>query len=104
VRAGAALDARDVLAAMEAGDQTARRIWDETCYFLAVCAVNLRHLLNPELIVLAGGLINAGPRLLQPTQAHFERLSWRLAPDAPRLALATLGPDAGLVGAALLAR
>lgn len=101
---GEALDARDVLAAMDAGDRTAGRIWDETCYFLAVCAVNLRHLLNPELIVLAGGLINAGPRLLQPTQAHFERLSWRLAPDAPRLALATLGPDAGLVGAALLAR
>lgn len=104
VRRGEALDARDVLAAIKAGDQTAARIWDETCYYLAVCAVNLRHLLNPELIVLAGGLINAGPRLLQPTQAHFERLSWRLAPDAPRLALATLGPDAGLVGAALLAR
>lgn len=104
VRRGEALDARDVLAAMAAGDQTAGRIWDETCCYLAICAVNLRHLLNPELIVLAGGLINAGPRLLQPTQAHFERLSWRLAPDAPRLALATLGPDAGLVGAALLAR
>ncbi len=98
------LDARDVLAAMDQGDALAALIWDETCYYVALGIVNLRHLINPELVVLAGGLINAGERLLQPVQAHFERLSWKIAPDAPRIALATLGTDAGTIGAALLAR
>jgi glucokinase len=92
------------LRAIDAGDTLAARIWDEACYFLALAAVNLRHLLNPELIVLSGGLINAGPRLLDRLQAHFERLSWHIAPDAPRIAFATLGTDAGTIGAAALAR
>jgi glucokinase len=104
VLAGVALDARDVLAAMNQGDELATRIWDETCYYLALGIVNLRHVINPELVVLAGGLIHAGARLLQPVQAYFERLSWKIAPDAPRIALATLGTDAGTIGAALLAR
>jgi glucokinase len=104
VLAHAELDARDVLAAIDQGDVLAARIWDETCYYLSLGIVNLRHLINPELVVLAGGLINAGQRLLEPVQRHFERLSWKIAPDAPRIALATLGTDAGTIGAALLAR
>ena len=104
VLAGEPFDARDVLAAIDRGDALAARIWDETCFYLAVSVVNLRHLLNPELVVFAGGLTNAGARLLEPTQAHFDRLSWKIAPDAPQIALATLGTDAGTIGAALLAR
>jgi glucokinase len=104
VQANEAFDARHVLAAADAGDALAVRIWDETCEYLALAIVNLRHLLNPELVVLAGGLINAGARLLEPIRAHFERLSWKIAPDAPRIALATLGESAGTIGAAALAR
>jgi glucokinase len=103
VLAGTPFDARDVLAAVDAGDALAARIWDETCFYLALAAVNLRHLFNPELVVFAGGLINAGPRLLTPVQQHFERMSWNIAPDAPRIAFATLGTDAGTIGAAALA-
>lgn len=101
---GEPFDARDVLAAMEQGDALALRIWDETCYYLALSVVNAQHVLNPELVVFAGGLINAGPRLLNPVREHFNRLSWKIAPDAPKIALATLGTDAGTIGAAMLAR
>ncbi len=100
---GAAFDARDVLEAVGAGDVLARRIWDETCFYLALCIVNVQHFLNPELVVFAGGLINAGARLLEPIEMQFEQLSWRIAPDRPRIALATLGTDAGTIGAAALA-
>ncbi len=103
VEADEPFDARDVVAAMEAGDATAAKIWDEACRCLALTVVNLQHLLNPELVVFAGGLINAGPRLMDPVQAHFARLGWKIAPDQPRLALAKLGTDAGTIGAALLA-
>ncbi len=98
------LDARDVLAARNAGDALAQRIWDETCYYLAVAAVNLQHLLNPQLIVLAGGLINAGAELLDPVRKHFDEQSWKIAPDAPQIEFAKLGTDAGTIGAAALAR
>jgi glucokinase len=104
VTAGTPFDARDVVAALERGDRLAARIWDETCAYLALSVVNIQHLLNPELVVFAGGLINAGARLLDPIGRHFERLSWKIAPDAPRIAFATLGTDAGTIGAAALAR
>lgn len=97
-------DARDVLEARARGDALASRIWDETCNYLALGIVLLQHIINPELVVFAGGLINAGEQLLKPVQAHFERLTWRIAPDTPRIALATLGTDAGTIGAAALAR
>ncbi len=97
------LDARAVLAARNDGDALAARIWDETCYYLALGIVALQHVINPELVVLAGGLINAGEDLLAVTQRHFDELRWKIAPDEPRLALAELGTDAGAVGAAMLA-
>jgi glucokinase len=108
-RAGAAEapagpDAEEVLRRGESGDARAARIWDEACRYLAVACVNIQHLFNVQRIVLAGGLIQAGERLLDPLRRHFERLTWRIAPDHPQIALATLGNDAGLVGAAALAR
>lgn len=100
----AAITAVEVERAAAAGDALAGRIWDQTCRWLAIACVNLQHILNPELIVLAGGLSGAGEHLLAGVRAHFERLSWRIAPDAPRIELAQLGPDAGAIGAAALAR
>lgn len=104
IKAHDAVDARDVLAAIDAGDALAARVWDELCFYLAVATVNVQHSFNPQRVVLAGGLINAGARLLDPVRRHFGALAWRIAPDAPEITLASLGPDAGVIGAAMLAR
>ncbi len=101
---GAPSTAEDVQRAMEAGDADATRVWDEACRVLALGCVNLQHLVNPQLVVLAGGLINAGAALLEPVRRHFDELSWRIAPDRPAIELARLGGNAGLIGAASLAR
>jgi glucokinase len=103
VEAGEAFDARDVLGARLQGDALAARIWDETCLHLAVAVVNMQHIINPELVVFAGGLSKAGDTLLEPVREHFDRLVWKLAPDQPQIALATLGAEAGTIGAAALA-
>jgi glucokinase len=95
--------APEVLAAAEAGDGLAARVWRETVEALALGCVNVQHLLNPELIVLAGGLIAAGDALLRPLREAFSRATWRIAPDQPRIEPATLGGDAGVIGAAALA-
>lgn len=104
VHRGDAITSQDVLSTCQAGCSTARRIWDEACWHLAVMCVNLQHILNPERILLAGGLINAGAPLLSGIQSYFAALNWSVAKDQPELAFATLGGDAGIIGAAALAR
>lgn len=101
---GDEINAALVQQAMENGCGTAARVWDETCRYLALTCVNVQHVLNPQVVVLAGGLINAGDVLLAPVLRHFERLTWKMAPDSPRIELAVLGGDAGVIGAAALAR
>ncbi|MFH1745769.1 MAG: ROK family protein [Planctomycetota bacterium] len=97
-------DARDVIKAADSGDQLARRIWDETCRYLALGCINIEHLFNPELVVLAGGMINAGQRLLDPVREHFSHHRWKITRAMPEIVPATLGNDAGIIGAAILAR
>lgn len=100
----AQLDSGSVVKASQAGDELAVRIWSETCRYLALACVNMQHILNPKTIILAGGLINAGDALLDPVRTEFRRLTWKMAEDVPDIRLATLGGDAGVIGAALLAR
>lgn len=104
VRRGVAVDSADVLAARNGGDALAARIWGEMTQFLGIACVNLQHILNPELIVLGGGLVNAGADLLEPVRQQFGRFQWRMCPDFPRIELATRGEQAAVFGAAALAR
>ncbi len=104
VRENQPLKPEQIVAAAQAGDALAARIWDETCRYLAVACVNLMRLLDVECIALGGGVANAGERLIEPTLAHYKRLDWKMTEDRPLLRIASLGEDAGIVGAALLAR
>ncbi len=101
---GEEIDSQIVAQAAREGDRLAQRIWDEACRYLAVACVGLQHLLNPQVLVLAGGLIAAGDQLLLPVREHFRRQSWKIAQDSPDIELATLAGDAGVIGAAALAR
>ena len=104
VRAGGEVDALAVQRAMEAGDALATRIWDETCYYLALGCITIERMLAPDLIVLAGGLIGAGDLLLRPVQEYYEKLRWRLTKRVTGIAFSTLGGQAGIIGAAMVAR
>lgn len=98
--AGDPVTAEHVAQAARDGDALAARIWDETAYYLAIACVNVQHFLNARRILFAGGMAAAGDQLLSPIQTHFDRLTWNLAPDQPELCLASLGNDAGFIGAA----
>lgn len=104
IEAGRTPGAREVLAAASAGDEPAARIWDETCYYLALGCITIEHLISPQRIVLSGGLTNAGKHLLEPVRAHFARLRWHLTQPSVEIVLSTLGTEAGIIGAAALAR
>ena len=62
-------------------------------------------LFDPACVVIGGGVIDAGEILLEPTRAALERyMPFSGKHPSPRIVAATLGNDAGLVGAASLAR
>ena len=71
--------------------------------WLGVGAANLVAALDPEMVVIGGGVSAAGDRLLDPARAALLRTlvgaAHRIVPD---LVAAQLGPRAGMIGAALL--
>lgn len=97
---GELLMAEHIVEAAKAGDALAAQVWDEACYYLAVATVIMQHVTNPQRVVLAGGLIAAGDFLLDPIRKHAAKLTWNLLNDLPEICFATLGNDAGVIGAA----
>ncbi len=97
---GRELNSEDVANAAKAGDPVAAQVWNEACYYLAVACVTMQHISNPQVIVMAGGLIAQGDFLLNPIKGYFQAMTWKLLNDYPQITLATLGNDAGFIGAA----
>lgn len=95
---------KTVTHAAQAGDDFAVEILARTGFWLGVGIASLVNALDPEVVVVGGGAMEAGELLLGPARAAFaDRLLGRAhRPLAPVVA-ATLADDAGLVGAALLA-
>ena len=96
------LEARHVLEAAADGDADAQALVDESAIALAVACINIARLVDPHVIVLAGGL--ATPALLAPTLAAFKARAWAILPSHTPIVLAAAGADAGVVGAAAAAR
>jgi glucokinase len=91
----------EVVARMEAGDQLAREVWHEGVAALARGLDAATTLLDPEIIVLGGGLARAGSRLADDVRAGLaDRLTFQ---PVPEVTTAQLGDEAGGLGAALLA-
>jgi len=85
------------------GDAWCQHVWDETCFYLAIACINLQHTFNPAKVILGGGLACAGKQLLDGVRNQFSVMSWSLHDDYPEIQLASLGYDAGVIGAAGLA-
>jgi glucokinase len=93
------LTAADIITS---ADPHARRIVDEAIHALAFALTTTTMLLDPALIVLGGGLAEAGETLLDPLRrALAARIAWR---PPPRVVKAALGTSAGRLGAAIAAR
>ncbi len=86
--------------ARKAGDKLAAEIWDKAVYYLALGCVNVCRILDPDRIVLTGGMTRAGEDLFAPLRDHFFRLHWSLTKPKTEVSLASLGSDAGSIGAA----
>ena len=94
------IDAKDINEARAGGDAFAAEAWDQTARYLALGCVSLARIFDPDKIVLTGGMAKAGLDLIDPVRAHFSDLHWAMTEIKTEVAIATLGSDAGSIGAA----
>lgn len=95
------LSARDVFDADSAGDLLAARVVDETADLLGLGIANIVSLLNPEIVVLGGGIgAQRGERLIPRIREVVRRWAQPVSAESVVIASSTLGTDGGLLGAA----
>jgi glucokinase len=101
--AGETIDGKAVTEAALAGDAAARSVFDLVGTRLGVALTSFANIFEPEVFVIGGGAIAAGDLLLDPARRALEQ---RALPPMKRIpvAAAELGPDAGMIGAAAMAR
>jgi glucokinase len=86
------------------GDPVARDAIGEIGRRLGVGLVSLVNIFNPQVVVIGGGVVAAGDLLLDPARAVVAERALLPGRDAVRIEVARFGPEAGLIGAALMAR
>jgi len=94
---------RIVQAAVEE-DELAQSVLRETCVFLGAAVASVINLLNVERVVIGGGVMAAGELMLGPIREEARQRTMPLAYQCCRIVAAELGPEAGIIGAAMLAR
>ena len=90
----------DLLAAAAAGDAEAARVWEDSVRALAAALASLINVLDPETVILGGGIAEAGEALTAPLAAALDRCEWRPLGRAVPVVRARLGANAGAFGAA----
>jgi glucokinase len=100
---GVDLDGLAVTEVALAGDETAIGVFDLIGGRLGVACSSFANIFQPDAIVVGGGVIKAGDLLLDPARKELRARALRPMNETPILE-ATLGNDAGMIGAAALAR
>jgi glucokinase len=98
------LSARDVFAAYEAGDILAARVMRDAIEYWGAACANLVSLLNPEKIIIGGGVFGPAAKFLDAIAAEARRWGQPVATGQVTFEASRLGGDAALYGAAVLAR
>jgi glucokinase len=93
------ITAQTVYEASKRGDALAREVVRETARFLGAGVSNLLNIFNPDVVVLAGGVTQAGDALFEPLRAEVRRRAFKPAVDACRIVPGALPLSAGVVGA-----
>lgn len=96
----AEVTAQTVYEAAEDGDRVALEVVDDTAHFLGIGIANLINILNPEMVVVCGGVTRAGEKLFIPLRREVARRAFRPAVEACRIVPGTLPGTAGVYGAA----
>ena len=96
------IEAKTVFDATHAGDPLAVKVYHQYIDYLAQAIGSVVNLLDPEVIVLGGGVSKAGSFLLDPLTTEYKKYVLFNDQPLPPLKLAVLGAEAGIIGAAML--
>jgi len=94
------LTARDISEAALAGDEAACENIEMTGFYLGVAIANILHILNPEYVVMSGGVSAAGDLLMNPIMKTLQERSIPASRKGVKICWTALGDDAGVLGAA----
>lgn len=97
LRGAEPLTAREVFDAAKAGDALARSVADEVCALLGRAAATVCNVVDPEAVLIGGGMSRAGQILLDGMAESFRASAFHACRNTPIL-LASLGNDAGIYG------
>ncbi len=96
-------DGRTAFDGMRQGDETAKKVVDTYCEYVACGLTNIVNTFQPEVICIGGGISNEGETLLAPIREYVKK--YRYSQDfteQTQIKTAKLGNDAGIIGAAAL--
>ncbi|GAB2023529.1 ROK family glucokinase [Pseudolactococcus yaeyamensis] len=100
---GDAVTSKDIFIAAEAGDKFADSVVEQVSQYLGLAAGNLGNTLNPDSIVIGGGVSAAGEFLRERVEKYFNLYTFPQVRNSTKIKIAKLGNDAGIIGAASLA-
>lgn len=89
-----------LVAAHLAGDAEATRVWLESVRALACAIGSFANILDPEAVIIGGGIARSGAALIEPLQRFLDEVEWRPGGGRVKLLPAALGELAGAYGAA----
>ena len=91
---------RDLLGAADAGDAEAATVWAQSVRALACAIASFINILDPEVVIVGGGITEAGDRLWRPLALEMDQVEWRPGGHRVPIVRAELGGWAGAYGAA----
>ncbi|MCB1224939.1 MAG: ROK family protein [Verrucomicrobiales bacterium] len=98
--AGRYATTEELVAAVQAGDEEAAKVWRQSVRALAVGIASLVNVLDPERVIVGGGIASgASEALLRPLKEELRSCEWRLMDRSVPILPATAGSYAGVLGA-----
>lgn len=104
IDSGDNVTSKDIFEAAQSGDVFANSVVDKVCHYLGLAVANISNLLNPDSVVIGGGVSAAGEFLRSRVEDNFKKYTFPQVRQSTKIKLAELGNDAGIIGAASLAR
>lgn len=98
------ITAKLVFDAANEGDEIAKQVIQQVVHHLGLALANLANGLNPEKIVIGGGVSKAGDTLLKPLKEEFVLFTFPRVAQGVEIVTATLGNNAGVIGGAWLVK
>ena len=100
---GEAVSSKDIFDAAKEGDHFANTVVDKVSFYLGLASANISNILNPDSVVIGGGVSAAGEFLRSRIENNFQKFAFPQVRKSTKIKIAELGNDAGIIGAASLA-